>query len=72
MSDHYSIIDALYDPNNETLEFVEIPVTVSTLVADLLEQAGRRANLSVTTLLNASILRVLHDVDINIKAQNDK
>lgn len=72
MSDYYSIIDALYDPNNETLEFVEIPVTVSTLVADLLQQASLRANLPVSSLVNASILRVLHDVDIYLKAQNDK
>lgn len=72
MKELYSIIDALYDPNNEILEFVEIPVTVSTLVADLLQQAGRRSNLSVSTLLNASILRVLHDVDIYLKAQNGK
>lgn len=60
----------LYDADHSELSYVDITITVSTLVSDLLNEASVKSNISVSTLVNSSILRVLHDVDIYIQSQN--
>lgn len=54
----------------EDIEYTEISITVSTLVLQLLYEASEKSSIPVDTLLNASIFRVLHDVDLCFQSQN--
>ncbi|OHD86358.1 MAG: hypothetical protein A3I60_00425 [Sulfuricurvum sp. RIFCSPLOWO2_02_FULL_43_45] len=62
-NDHYSILDALYDPNNEEIQYTDLTIQVSTLVHDRLSTACRKTNLSVDSFLSVAIIRALHDYE---------
>lgn len=63
MSDKYDILELLYNPDNEDIEYTQISITVSTLVHDRLFKACRVTNLSVDSFLSVAIIRALHDYE---------
>lgn len=63
MSDKYDILELLYNPDNEEIEYTEISITVSTLLHDRLYLACWKTNLSVDSFLSVAIIRALHDYE---------
>lgn len=61
--DHYSIIDLLYDPNIEEMQYTDLKIQISTLIHDRLVTACRKTNLSVDSFLSVAIIRSLHDYE---------
>jgi hypothetical protein len=62
-NEHYSIIDALYDPNIEYIQYTDLTIQVSMLVYDRLAIACRKTNLSVDSFLSVAIIRALFDYE---------
>lgn len=63
MQEKNSILDLLYDPDNEEIQYTDLTIQVSTLVHDRLAIACRKTNLSVDSFLSVAIIRSLHDYE---------
>ncbi|MDD3596751.1 hypothetical protein [Sulfuricurvum sp.] len=57
------LLQAIYDPSDEDLVETEITLTISTLLADRLNVACSKTNLSVSSFLRVSIVRSLIDYE---------
>lgn len=61
--EHYELIDSIYDPSEEELQFVDIPINLSTMVVDRVNTACRKTNLDPNTFYNVAIVRALMDYE---------
>ncbi|MDP3465340.1 MAG: hypothetical protein Q8R86_06175 [Sulfuricurvum sp.] len=61
--DKQSLLDAIYDPSEEELQFVDISLNLSTLLVDRINTACQKTNLSRDTFLSVAIVRALIDYE---------
>jgi len=58
-----SLLDVVYNADNENLEFVDVTVNISTLLMSRVGIACNKTNLGVDSFISVSILRALLDYE---------
>lgn len=58
-----SLLDVVYNADNENLEFVDVTVNISTLLMSRVVIACNKTNLGVDSFISVSILRALLDYE---------
>jgi hypothetical protein len=61
--EHYELIDSIYDPSEEELQFVDVPIHLSTMLVDRVNQACRKTNLDPNSFYSVAIVRALIDYE---------
>lgn len=61
--DHYDLLDSIYDPTEEELQFIDVPINLSTMVVDRVNTACRKTNLDPNTFFSVAIVRALMDYE---------
>lgn len=61
--DHYDLLDSIYDPTEEELQFIDVPINLSTMVVDRVYTACRKTNLDPNTFFSVAIVRALMDYE---------
>lgn len=61
--EHHDLLDSIYDPTEEELQFIDVPIKLSTLIADRVNRACLKTNLDPNTFYSVAVTRALMDYE---------